>query len=279
MTTMKWKACLIALAASALMAGCAGKEDEVNVDEDPTTISLEVSLATPEPTPEKDWAEHYKDYFKSYNLNDHELSVSYRERSAAGVIIHLTAANKDGRGYTRYEFEGKEPTGNYLEVYSDERGMVYFKSQIKDHEPVLSKSDGMMDELQDSIDVENLIRFTNEDILGATYEKEETADGSIYDVLYARLLLKSTSKANRYVKYYFYVNRITQDLERIEIQDAGENSICTVTPIESIDIPEELLNAKQEKTKDVFLYNLGRELMKQSFEALGLNSDTLDKLK
>ncbi|MBO4515447.1 MAG: hypothetical protein J5721_07205 [Lachnospiraceae bacterium] len=278
MTKRSWKTCLAVLAASALMAGCAGKEEEISIEES-APVSIETSQATPEPKPEKDWAEHYKDYFRSYNLNDHMLSVAYRERSIAGVIIRLTEGSKGGRSYLRYELEGKEPTGNYLEIYTDEQGMAYYKSQIRDHEPILSKTDALMNELEASIGMDNIIKFTDEDILGATYDREETEDGTVYDVLYARVLHKTSSKANRYIKYYFYVNRVTQDLEKFVIQDAGDETICYVSPIESIEIPEELLNAKKEKKKDEFLYNLGKEIMKHSLEATGVKSDSLDKIK
>lgn len=278
MKKRNWKIGLAVLAMSAMMAGCAGKEEEISIEES-APISIETSQATPEPKPEKDWAAHYKDFFRSYNLNDHELSVAYRERSVAGVIIRLTEASKDGRSYVRYELEGKEPTGNYLEIYTDEQGVAYYKSQIRDHEPILSKTEALMNELEASIGMDNIIRFTDEDILGATYDREETEDGTVYDVLYARVLHKTTSRANRYIKYYFYVNRVTQDLEKFVIQDAGDETICYVSPVESIEIPEELLNAKKEKKKDDFLYNLGREIMKHSLEATGVNSDSLDKIK
>ena len=278
MTKRSWKTCLAVLAVSALMAGCAGKEEEISVEE-PASVSIETSQATPEPKPEKDWAEHYKDYFRSYNLNDHTLSIAYRERGAAGVIIRLTEANKNGRSYARYELEGKEPTGNYLEIYTDEQGAAYYKSQISDHEPILSRTDALMNEMEASIGVDNIIKFTDEDILGATYEREETEEGTVYDVLYARVLHKTSSKANRYIKYYFYVNRVTQDLEKFVVQDAGEETICYVTPVESIEIPEELLNAKKVKKKDDFLYDLGKEIMKHSLEATGVKSDSLDKIK
>ncbi len=278
MTKRSWKTCLAVLAASAMMAGCAGKEEEISVEQS-APVSIEVSQATPEPKPEKDWAEHYKDFFKNYILNDHQMTLAYRERSVGGVIIRVTQANKSGRGYERYEFEGKEPTGNYLEIYNDEQGVVYYKSQIRDHEPILSKTEGMMSELEASIGVDNLIKFTDEDVLGATYEREETEEGTVYDVLYARILHKTTTRANRYIKYYFYVNRVTQDLEKIVIQDAGDETICYVSPIESIEIPEELLNAKKVKKKEDFLYNLGKEIMKHSLEATGVKSDSLDKMK
>lgn len=280
MTKKNWKVCLAMLAVSAMMAGCAGKEETVSIEESSgLPVSIETSQATPEPKPEKDWAEHYKDYFKNYNLNDHELSIAYRERSVAGVVIRLTQASKGGRSYARYEYEGKEPTGNYLEIYTDEQGVAYYKSQIRDHEPVLSKTEALMSELESSMGVDNIIRFTDEDILSATYDREESENGVVYDVLYARILHKTSSKANRYLKYYFYVNRLTQDLERFAIQDAGDETICYVTPIESIEIPEELLNAKKEKKKDDFLYNLGKEMMKHALEATGVKSDSLDKIK
>ena len=279
MTKRNWKVGLAVLAVSALMAGCAGKEEDAISIEESAPVSIATVEATPEPKPEKDWAEHYKDFFKTYNLNDHMMKVEYRERSIAGVIIRLTEASKGGRSYVRYELEGKDPTGNYLEIYTDEQGMAYYKSQIRDHDPILSKTDALMNELEASIEMDNIIKFTDEDILGATYEREETEEGTVYDVLYARVLHKTASKANRYIKYYFYVNRVTQDLEKFVIQDAGDETVCYVSPVESIEIPEEFLNAKKEKKKDEFLYNLGREIMKHSLEATGVKSDSLDKIK
>ena len=278
MKKRNWKMSMVMLAVSAMLAGCAiQKEEEVSTEEPSSVIAL-TSEATEEAEPKVDWAEHYKDFFRSYDLDNTMMTLDYQERSSNGLIIRLTQRRSEGKVWLHIEFEEKEPTGNYMDVYTDEQGMVYFKSQIRDNKPVLSKASGILSEAEASLGIDNPVLFEEEDFLGATYDREITEEDIVYDVLYARILHKTTTAANRYIKYYFYVNRETQKLEKITLQDAGAESVCYVTPIDGLEIPEEILNAKKEKKQEDFLLLMGREITKLIMEAKGVKADGMDKL-
>ncbi|MBP5282877.1 MAG: hypothetical protein J6Z22_10315 [Lachnospiraceae bacterium] len=279
------------LAAGMLLSGCAigagdkgGEESSILV----TSEESKESTPTPVPTvePKEDWSGKYDDYFELHPFQNLVMDVEMEEE---GYVFHMRyyLGQTDTMNLIRYAVwarrAGKEIDAsqelNAFTAYFTFEGEAYLQVDLKGkkteyyHGVNLAKED--LDQITQSESPVELGDDTTED---TSYDREEVIDGVTYDVLVSRTLRKTKSKANRWVYTYFYINRETQQLEKMVEQDSTKQTICYITPFDTTEyqeVPNELRKAKKLKEHD-FEVKFAVSFLRLTLNVIGVDPDQYD---
>ena len=297
-----WKRWLAIVLAGALLGGCGSKAGEEStgggssaemvvasqnagdfVDAALAEASKSAEVAA---QPKEDWSKKYENYFEEHPLDNSVMDVEYEEQGLK-THIQMGFCRTDEMLYMKYAiWAGKEGTEfdlsqekDYLIAYFQKSGDAYVKTVMPGKKDECYRTTGMPWENAEEISESgNPLELGDDTFDGITYDSEETIDGVVYDVLFSKTIRQTASKANRYVKTYFYINRETQELELIRVKDGTKVMDCHMTPInpESVaEIPADLLSGKKVKSEE-FGMNFAIAIVKISFHSMGLDPDQLD---
>lgn len=240
----------VALMASA-MTGCGGKNDKEveNVQEDDeedkaTDNSADDILIEPEDEVDSsvdvNWADAYKDYFIREDIIPEKVKLTM-STDMDGVSMDVVVAVVGDSSYMRYAFENA-----ILDLYGT-GDMIYAHTVMSGEEswiyaPVTSEEEanGVMNISTDTLIVDA------EDVTSCTYVEEVVEDGVIYDVLFLDVNDESVTG-----DVYYYVNRETQKVDKFTMEQDGQTVECDVEEINSIELPDEAVNATEGTMDDV----------------------------
>lgn len=292
-----WIKCVAVVAAGMLLTACENKQAEVSVatqSEEVSGIAAMIPAAsseelqkesTPE-APKDDWSNKYATYFEEHPLDNKVMDVETEE---AGMRIHLrfSFGHTDEMVYVKYVvWEGKAKKSfdltdesNCVTLYYFKNGDAYIETAMKGKKTEYQKATGMSwEEALENTKTDTPMGIDDDMFESLAYDREETVDGVIYDVLSSKALRKTKSKANRWVKYYFYVNRATQELERCQMVDVTDVMECTFVPLdmEAISqLPEEYNSAKKMKAEE-FVLRYALAIVKITYNSVGIDPDQLN---
>ncbi len=271
-----------------LFSGCAGKTESAGGNEpviETAGSALEAALQTPEPTaaPKEDWSTKYEDYFLKHPLMNKVLEVE-EEEDGLKIAIRFSFGQTDNVVYVKYvvwegsakrELDTSEEK-NYVTLYLLENGEGYMETVMKGKKTDYQKYTGInWNEAAELSQTDNPMGLGDDLYENMEYDREETIDGVVYDVLVSKALRQTKSKANRWVKYYFFINRLTQELEKCQMKDATEVTECIFSPLDEEVLkvlPEEMKGGKKMKT-DEFVLRYGIAIAKITYNAMGLDPD------
>jgi hypothetical protein len=132
-----------------------------------------------------------------------------------------------------------------------EKAYVYWEAQGQSGyawAPVESEED-----VTSIVDTSDYGIIDAETIESCTYRESIEDDGVIYDVL--------DVVTNDGVNNVYFINRESQNVEKITIDDGETTAVCMVKEIESIEIPEEALNSEETTMDEVAMTMLGILMM------------------
>lgn len=276
------------LLAGALMAGCG--ETAVETPEPASTERAVLDLtsnATPEPVsteaPKDDWSGKYDNYFEVHPLDGVTVEA---ETISEGVKVFLRMSFIDTEelsyvrmclweGKRKKEFD-KTQELNAVTLYCYNNGDVYLMTELKGKPTIYQKATGFSwDQLDELTMGDHRFGIKDDVYEEAKYDHDETIDGVVYDVLASKVLRQTESKANRWVKYYFFINRETQAMDRFQIKDSTEITDYYVFPIEETtytELPEGFKSAKKIKAEDLILW-YAISYLKINMSAFGQDPD------
>lgn len=288
------------LMSAALLTGCGGKTEELSKESSSTLETLSAqstgegvtpgvgpsaSLESSE-EPKEDWSKRYDNYFSEHELNNCMMDIEYEEQGAK-IRIQFSFGRTEEILYFKYAVwagnAGKELDAseekNSMTAYFNKDGEAYLKTIMKGKKDELYQVTGMPWETAEEMsETSNPLELGDDTFEGLSYDGEEDIDGVTYDVLYSKTLRQSQSKANRYVKTYFYINRETQELELIRVKDVTKVMDCYLTPLdpaEYSEIPAEMKSGKKVKEEN-FAVTFALSLVKITFNSMGIDPDQLD---
>lgn len=102
------------------------------------------------------------------------------------------------------------------------------------------------EEADEIVDMADTNMFETENVQSYSYRETVEEDGVIYDLLDAAI---DEDETNGIVTYY--VNRETQKIEKITMDQDGTTVVCLLEEIDSIEIPAEAENAEEGTTDDI----------------------------
>lgn len=228
-------------------------EDATDVTEDADKTLGEVNV---------DWSEHYKDFFENYDMNHIMIDarVEYEDENVnMSMVIGMGVV--DDNSFFKFGID----TGNgenCVTMYDSDDGYTYLEESFAGAEKVCvkAKSEGNEEEAFDGISSDETFGLDEETASKIVYDHEEEIGGVIYDVLVAEV---DDSKA------FYYVNRSTQELERISVPYENDQVLeCVVTRIDKIDMP----TATEEIGSDEFGEKLGMDIMAIIFSSMDLSA-------
>lgn len=155
------------------------------------------------------------------------LGVSYEDNDPTRIDMY----NIDDKVYVYAEMLGESQWTYALAENEDEV------------EDLMGVSEGMVDGLDTDV-------FDN-----AKYEKEVEENGVVYDIL----LLEEETSTSR-----FYIDRETQEIEKLVIEQDGETVEYEIKDIDEIELPKDAENAQEVTMEDV-----GMTFMAVIFAAMG----------
>lgn len=276
------------LFAGALLAGCGEKAAETQEPASTERAVLDLtSNATPEPIsmeePKEDWSGKYDNYFDEHPLN---ASTVEAETVSEGikVFLRMSFIDTDELSYVRMcLWEGKRKKEfdktqelNAITLYCYSNGDVYISTELKGKPTTYQKATGFSwDNLYELTMGDHRFGIQNDVYEDVVYDHEETIDSVVYDVLMSKVLRQTESKANRWVKYYFYINRETQAMDRFQIKDSTDITDYYVFPIDEssyAELPEGFKSAKKIKAEDVIVW-YAIAYLKINMSAIGQDPD------
>ena len=223
------------------------KEDDTNKKE----ISGDIS----------DPAEHYKDFFKNYSMENQMIDASLdvkEENISMSMVIKVAQVGKS----SFFEFGMDAGTGmNEILMYNDDdAGYIYFEEAFAGAGKTAYKAkndDESIKEMTDSLAGEKTFGLDNETSSKVKYDRTEVIDGVTYDVLVVDI---------DEGKGYYYINRDSQKLEKIEIPYEGEGTLdVKITSIDKIDFPASAKEIKSDELGE----KVAADIMGIMFGALG----------
>lgn len=102
------------------------------------------------------------------------------------------------------------------------------------------------EEADEIVDMADTNMFETENVQSYSYRETVEEDGVIYDLLDAAIDEDGTNGIATY-----YVNRETQKIEKITMDQDGTTVVCLLEEIDSIEIPAEAENAEEGTTDDI----------------------------
>lgn len=233
----------------------------------------------------EDWSGKYEHYFEEHPMMNKVMDV-YTETQGNKIFLRFAFGQTEEMLYVKYavwECNAKKELDtssedNYVVLYFTKDGEAYLETVMKGKKTEYQRTSGL--NWQDVGQVSKTDRPMGIDdtmLEDIKYDREEVIDGVVYDVLVAKSLRQSESKANRYVKNYFYINRETQELEMYHLKDNIEFLDCTFTPLDMdsiADIPEELKKGKVVKLEE-FAEKYALAIVKITYNSMGIDPDKL----
>lgn len=246
----------VTLMATTLM-GCGAEDDSnavISLDELAETISVteaessvEASSATEDNAGNSvnaeitDWATAYDNYFDENYIYRDDIMVS-TSVIQDGVEMSVKMAFSDEAFYMGYDF-GRAA----VDIYGT-ADAVYSKS-VMGSEETWSYATITSEEEAESVKSMGTTTEDNDSIVSWTYKEVVTEDDIVYDVL--DVIIKSDDEENQNI--ICYVNRETQKIDKIIMDQDGTEAILIVEDIEGVEIPEEAKNAKESTVEDIMM--------------------------
>lgn len=293
-----WIGCVAILSAGVLLAGCGKKAEEESVQSQDGgqagIVSILGSVSSENQTEgsgevvenKDDWSKKYEHYFEEHPLDNTVMEVE-EETEGQRIFLRFALGTTEDMVYVKYAvWEGSakkkldtSEENNYVVVYYLKNGEGYIETVMKGKKTEYQKASGLdwnrAAEMTQTDDPMGLEKAEDAEI---TYDHEEVIDGVTYDVLYTKTLRQTKSKANRWVKNYFYINRETQQLAVYELQDANEVLKINFTPLDTesfATIPEEMKNGKKIKAEE-FDLRFALAIAKITYNSVGIDPDKLN---
>ena len=280
------------LAAGMLLSGCSMGASDKGSDAAEVSVTSEEpkesATATPIPTeePKDDWSGKYDNYFDEHPLQNIIMDLEVEEE---GYLVHMRyyLGQTDTANVIRYSMwacrSGKEldmsTERNVFTAYFTYEGEAYLQVDLKGKKPEYYHGVNIGEEDLTAItQSESPVEIGDDTVEETSYDREEVIDGVVYDILMSKTLRKTKSKANRWVKTYFYINRETQQLEKMVEKDSTKENVCIITPFDTTDyqeIPNELLKAKKLKEHD-FEVKFAVSFLRISLNCIGVDPDRYD---
>lgn len=209
-----------------------------------------------------EWSEHYKNFFDNYDTNHIMIDarVEYEDENVnMSMIIGMGVV--DDNSFFKFGIDAGNGE-NSVTMYDSDDGYTYLEESFAGAEKVCvkAKSEGNEEAAFDGISSDETFGLDDETASKIVYDHEEEIGGVIYDVLVAEV---DDSKA------FYYVNRSTQELERISVPYENDQVLeCVVTRIDKIDMP----TATEEISSDEFGEKLGMDIMAIIFSSMDLSA-------
>ena len=291
-----WKLLTVALM-GAFLIGCgktegadAGRETgEAAVSEaslNPVAASLSDLLGSEQSASEEkqeDWSGRYENYFDEHPVMNTVMDV-YTETQGNKIFLRFAFGQTEEMLYVKYavwECSAKKELDtstedNYVVLYFTKDGEAYLETVMKGKKTEYQRTSGLDWSLVGQVSqTDRPMGIVNTMLEDIKYDREEVIDCVVYDVLVAKSLRQTQSKANRYVKNFFFINRETQELEKYQLKDSIETLDCTFTPLDMdsiADIPEEMKKGKVVKL-DEFAEKYALAIVKITYNSMGLDPD------
>ena len=285
------------LLAGALLTACGEKaaEESVSVGNPMAGIGDVLASAQSEASvsgveemtaeaPKDDWSQKYDHYFEEHPLGNCVIDMSGEEEGMK-IAIRFGLGQTEELLYFKYvvwECDAKQELDtssedNYVTAYMYKNGEAYLATTMKGKKTEYYKAtdlDFMNAEALASSDSPLGLMDDNE----FTYDHEEEVEGVMYDVLFTKTLYTTKSKANRWVKNYYYINRETQELAWVHVKDAVivmDYYISSLDPETFAEMPAEMKNGKKDTAED-FMKRFALGIVKITYNALGIDPNKLN---
>lgn len=285
------------LLAGVLLAGCGGKTQEpesVSISEDSglqkalkegmgTSGNLSESVSESVKESEEDWSTKYDHYFEEHPVMNTIMEIDTEDQGNK-IFLRFSFGMTDELLYVKYvvwECDAKKELDtseerDYITAYFTKDGDVYLETVMKGKKTEYLKATGIDFNNAEEISQTDKPMGLGEDAFqDVKYVGEETIDGVLYDVLYTKSIRQTKSKANRWVKNYFYVNRETQELELYRLKDANEVMNIHFYPLDMDAIPpvtDAMKAGKKIKAEEV-ASRFAIAIVKITFHSMGMDPD------
>ena len=234
--------------------------------------------------PKEDWSQKYDHYFSEHPLGNCVIDMSAEEEGMK-MAIRFGLGQTEEFLYMKYvvwECDAKQELDtssedNYVTAYMYKNGESFLATTMKGKKTEYYKATDL-----DFMNAEKLASSDNPlglmDDSEFTYDHEEEVDGVTYDVLFTKTIHTTKSKANRWVKNYYYINRETQALEWVHVKDATitmDYHISPLDPATFAEMPAEMKNGKKDSSED-FVKRFALGIVKITYNALGIDPNKLN---
>lgn len=180
-----------------------------------------------------DLTEHYKNYFDTFSM-DHQLLDAKLEVSEEGFSMSMIikAGQVGDSSFIEFGMDGGKGMSEILMYNDAEGGYLYFEEVFAGAGKKSYKSkndDTSVKELTDSLAGDKTFGLDKETASKINYDRTEVIDGVTYDILLAKI---------EEGEGYYYINRDTQKLAKIEIPYEGQGIMeINVVDLDKIDFP------------------------------------------
>ena len=285
------------LLASAMLTACGEKAPEESVSVGSPMAGLgdvlasaqsEASVSAVEETsaeaPKDDWSQKYDHYFAEHPLGNCVIDMSAEEEGVK-MAIRFGLGQTEEFLYFRYvvwECDAKKELDtssedNYITAYMYKNGEAYLATTMKGKKTEYYKATDL-----DFMNASELASSDNPlglmDDNEFTYDHEEEINGVMYDVLFTKTLYTTKSKANRWLKNYYYINRETQALEWVHVKDTVLSMDYHISPLDPesfAELPAEMKNGKKDSNED-FMKRFALGIVKITYNAMGIDPNKLN---
>ena len=208
-----------------------------------------------------DLSEHYKDYFKNYSMENQMIDASLdvkEDNISMSMVIKVAQVGQS----SFFEFGMDAGTGmNEILMYNDaDAGYIYFEEAFAGAGKTAYKAkndDESIKEMTDSLAGEKTFGLDDETSSKVKYDRTEEIDGVTYDILVVDI---------DQGKGYYYINRDSQKLEKIEIPYDGEGTLdVKISDIDKIDFPTSAKEIKSDELGE----KIAADIMGIMFGAMG----------
>ena len=187
-----------------------------------------------------DWLSAYADYYTKEDMMPENVKV-YMTTDMEGITMNIVVATVGETSYMGYEINNA-----VIDLYAMGE-QIYARTEIAGEEswivaPVATEED-----------VESIMTMSGENTLidaetvtACTYVETVVEEGVTYDVLSL-----SVDAESGIGSAYYYVNRDTQMVEKCIMEQDGQEAVCLIEEISSIELPAEAAGATEGTTDDV----------------------------
>ncbi|MBR3509992.1 MAG: hypothetical protein IKO03_14630 [Lachnospiraceae bacterium] len=285
------------LMAGVLLTACGEKAPEesaginqpmAGIGEILASAQSEASVSSVEETsaeaPKDDWSQKYDHYFEEHPIGNCVIDMSTQEEGMK-MAIRFGLGQTEEFIYLRYvvwECDAKQELDtssedNFVTAYMYKSGEAYLSMNMKGRKTEYYKATDLdfanASQLASS---DNPLGIMNDEEF--TYDHAEELDGVTYDVLFTKTLYTTKSKANRWIKNYYYINRETQELEWVHVKDTAITMDYHISPLDAesfAEMPAEMKNGKKDSNED-FMKRFALGIVKITYNALGVDPNKLN---
>lgn len=216
-------------------------EDNIQSDkkEDKETENVVDNKPTKE---EKDWSKAYDNYFDKYNFEDGLELASSLEEEGAKVAIKIGFATNGSYMKMNVKYKDNDPTslemyniGDKVYTYMEMEGESIWTYAIAETQEEVEELMGSSGSISEDFDTK---LFST-----AKYDKEVKENGVVYDLLVYNDVDDT--------KGTFYINRETQEITKLVLDDGVESYDYTIKEIDKISLPAEAVNAEESTMEEL----------------------------